>query len=188
MKLMHARYLMAFFVWSCVSTSVYAQEPSPPDASATQSPPVSPAPPVEQVAPGASPQPPPPAAEAAQSEVITNSRDLEKKVASRVKAPFMLPNHIYMKLKRRQGDAEGEGFVDESVEPQRRWSLRHYNLVGIIWNVSRPKAMITDKNGTLFMFYVGDKIGNNEGQITAIHNGEVVVREKGSEIKMRLGQ
>lgn len=124
----------------------------------------------------------------AQSGVITNSRDLDKKVAGRVKAPFMLPNHIYIKLKRKQGNIEGEGFVDESVEPQRRWALRNYTLVGIIWNVSRPKAMITDKQGALHMFYVKDKIGNNEGQITAIHNGEVVISEKGSETRLRLGR
>lgn len=188
MRLIHCRHLGAVIAGIAFAVGVYAQEPSAPAAIPAPATPPSqemPAPPNNQVPP---PSPPPPAGDQPQSDVITNSRDLDKRVANRVKAPFMLPNHIYIKLKRKQGDAEGEGFVDESVEPQRRWSLRNYNLVGIIWNVSRPKAMITDKNGFLHMFYVGDKIGNNEGQITAIHNGEVVIREKGGEIRMRLGQ
>lgn len=119
--------------------------------------------------------------------LITNSGDLEKKVASRVKDPFMLPNHLYIRIKKKMGNVEGEGFVDEGVEPQRRWALKYYRLVGIIWNVDSPKAMITDKQNTLHMFRVNDKIGNNEGQITEIHNGEVVVRERGNEIRLRLG-
>ncbi|AGH94976.1 pilus assembly protein PilP [Pseudobdellovibrio exovorus] len=123
----------------------------------------------------------------ADPNLITNSRDLDKKVATRVKDPFMLPNHLYVKIKKKLGNAEGaEGFVDESVEPQRRWAIRHYKLVGIIWNVSQPKAMITDKDNTLHMFLVKDKIGNNEGQITAIRDGEVVINEKGSEIRLKL--
>lgn len=126
---------------------------------------------------------PPPA----DPNLITNSRDLDKKVATRVKDPFMLPNHLYVRIKKKLGNAEGgEGFVDESVEPQRRWAIRHYKLVGIIWNVSQPKAMITDRENTLHMFMIKDRIGNNEGQITAIRDGEVVINEKGSEIRLKL--
>lgn len=131
---------------------------------------------------GAPPMPPP----IIDPNLITNSRDLEKKVATRVKDPFMLPNHLYMRIKRKLGNEEGEGFVDESVEPQRRWALRYYKLVGIIWNVNQPKAMITDKDNVLHMFLVKDRIGNNEGQITAIRDGEVVVTEKGVEVRLRL--
>ena len=115
-----------------------------------------------------------------------NSRDLEQKIAGRVKDPFMLPNHLYMKIKRKLGDIQGEGYIDESVEPQRRWALKRYKLVAIIWAVKRPKAMITDAKQDMHMFYVNDKIGNSEGVITAISNGEITVNEKGTESKLKM--
>mgnify|MGYP001552372772 CR=1 FL=1 len=118
--------------------------------------------------------------------VISNSKDLEKRMAGRMKDPFMLPNHVYAKLKKRQSDTLGEGFVDESVDPQRRWALKFYSLVAIIWNVKKPKAMIKDRKGQVHLFFVNDSIGNNGGRITAIHDGEVVVMEKGTEVKLRL--
>lgn len=121
-----------------------------------------------------------------QSVGTNNSRELEQKLAGRIKDPFMLPNHLYMKIKRKLGDIQGEGYIDESVEPQRRWALKRYKLVAIIWNVKRPKAMITDAKQDLHMFYVNDKIGNSEGVITAISNGEVTINEKGTESKLKM--
>ena len=117
-----------------------------------------------------------------------NSRDLEKKVAARIKDPFMLPNHLYLKIKRKLGDVQGEGYVDESMPPQKRWALKRYKLVAIIWNVKNPKAMINDSQGALHMFQVSDRIGNSEGIITSISNGEVVVNEKGNETKLRMSK
>lgn len=121
-----------------------------------------------------------------QSVGTNNSKELEQKLAGRVKDPFMLPNHLYMKIKRKLGDIQGEGYIDESVEPQRRWALKRYKLVAIIWNVKRPKAMITDAKQDLHMFYVNDRIGNSEGIITGISNGEVTVNEKGTESKLKM--
>lgn len=121
-----------------------------------------------------------------QSVGTNNSRELEQRIAGRIKDPFMLPNHLYMKIKRKLGDIQGEGYIDESVEPQRRWALKRYKLVAIIWNVKRPKAMITDAKQELHMFYVNDKIGNSEGVITGISNGEVTINEKGTESKLKM--
>ena len=98
----------------------------------------------------------------------------------------MLPNHLYMKIKRKLGDIQGEGYIDESVEPQRRWALKRYKLVAIIWNVKRPKAMIIDAKAELHMFYLNDRIGNSEGVISGISNGEVTVNEKGTESKLKM--
>lgn len=100
----------------------------------------------------------------------------------------MLPGHLYLKIKRKLGDVQGEGYVDESVEPQRRWALKRYKLVAIIWNVKKPKAMILDLQNNMHMFYVNDRIGNGEGVITSIGNGEVVVDEKGNETRMKMNK
>lgn len=121
-----------------------------------------------------------------QSVGTNNSRELEQRIAGRIKDPFMLPNHLYMKIKRKLGDIQGEGYIDESVEPQRRWALKRYQLVAIIWNVKRPKAMITDAQQNLHMFYVNDRIGNSDGVITGISNGEVTINEKGTESRLKM--
>lgn len=142
---------------------------------------------VPNVFPGVKPPAPPKAGPYTQTETgPNNSKELEKKVAVRIKDPFMLPNHLYMKIKKKLGDVQGEGYVDESVEPQRRWALRHYKLIAIIWNVKKPKAMITDKQNNLHIFHVNDYIGNNEGIIKSIGNGAVFVDEKGIEARMKI--
>jgi len=117
---------------------------------------------------------------------VFNSKDLEKKIATRVKHPFMLPNQLFLKIKKKMGDTQGEGYVDESVVPQKRWAVKYYKLVAIIWNVKKPKAMITDRESNIHVFYMNDHIGNNEGIITAIRSGEVVIKEKGAEIKLKM--
>lgn len=121
-----------------------------------------------------------------QSIGTNNSKELEQRISGRMKDPFMLPNHLYMKIKRKLGDIQGEGYIDESVEPQRRWALKRYKLVAIIWNVKRPKAMIIDAKAELHMFYLNDRIGNSEGVISGISNGEVTVNEKGTESKLKM--
>jgi Tfp pilus assembly protein PilP len=122
-----------------------------------------------------------------QSQItVFNSKDLEKKIATRVKHPFMLPNQLFLKIKKKLGDTQGEGYVDESVVPQKRWAVKYYKLVAIIWNVKKPKAMITDRVKNIHVFYMNDHIGNNEGIITAIRSGEVVIKEKEAEIKLKM--
>lgn len=115
-----------------------------------------------------------------------SSKEIENKLKDRVKDPFTLPNHLYLTLKKKLGDAGGEGYVDESVEPQRRWALKYYRLMAIIWNVKNPKAMITDKKQTFHMFQVGDKIGNGGAVITSIGNGQVGVLEKEKETVLKM--
>lgn len=120
--------------------------------------------------------------------LVNNSKELEKRVAERIKDPFMIPNHLFLKIKIKQGNVAGEGYVDESVEPQVRWALKHYKLVAIIWNVKKPKAMITDLENKLHMFHLKDRIGNGDGVIRSIGNGEVIVDEKGTETKFKMSR
>lgn len=115
---------------------------------------------------------------------VNNSKELEKKILGRTKDPFMLPNHLYLKIKRKLGDIQGEGYIDEGVAPQLRWALKRYKLIAIIWNVKRPKAIIADQKEDTHLFYLNDRIGNNEGVITSINDGEVLVNEKGTETRL----
>lgn len=106
----------------------------------------------------------------------------------RKKSPFMIPNELYKRIKKNQAVkvVTSDGSVDDSVEVRRRWPLNVYRLVGVLWNVKKPKALIRDKDGTVNVYKVRDYIANAEGYVAEINNGEVIVVERGAEIKLKL--
>ena len=77
-------------------------------------------------------------------------------------------------------------YIDARIEPIRRFPLRNYTLVGIIFDVESPKAMIKDPEGNMHMVSKNQRIGNQEGVIEAIERGEVKVEEKGKQLSIRL--
>lgn len=77
-------------------------------------------------------------------------------------------------------------YIDSRIEPIRRWPLRSYRLVAIIFDVENPKAMIKDPEGTMHLVSRSQRIGNQEGVITAIERGEVKVEEKEKIVPIRL--
>lgn len=58
-----------------------------------------------------------------------------------------------------------------------RWSLDELQLTGIIWGVTKPKAMIKDPSGKVHIVGKDTKVGFNEGYIAVIREGEIVVVE-----------
>lgn len=115
--------------------------------------------------------------------------ELEKKVSERVKDPFMIPNDIYLMIKQKLLETAldtDKSKVDDTLHPKWRWPLRFYKLVAVIWNVSKPKAMITDRDRNMHMYYVGDEIGNRGGVITSIEDGYVNVIEEDREYKLSM--
>ncbi|MGE5218791.1 MAG: pilus assembly protein PilP [Chloroflexota bacterium] len=65
----------------------------------------------------------------------------------------------------------------ENLSPLERFDLSQLKLVGIIWDIKEPRAMVEDSAGLGYVVKVGTPIGNNEGKIKAIHHNEVVVEE-----------
>jgi type IV pilus assembly protein PilP len=63
------------------------------------------------------------------------------------------------------------------VLPLQRFSLDQLQLIGIIWDVAHPRAMLKDPQGKIHMLGPNAKIGNQNGYIAAIREGEVVVIE-----------
>jgi len=57
------------------------------------------------------------------------------------------------------------------------YSLKQYRLVGIIWNVNNPKAMFEDPKNKVHNVKLNQRIGNKQGYVSAIREGEVVVVE-----------
>ncbi|NUN06125.1 MAG: pilus assembly protein PilP [Bdellovibrio sp.] len=70
-------------------------------------------------------------------------------------------------------DATGQS----TLEPLQRWEIERLKVVGILWDVRTPRAMVRDPDGAVFTVVKNSKLGRNEGFVVAIREGEVVVME-----------
>ncbi len=70
-----------------------------------------------------------------------------------------------------------EGAYHGPFLPLQRFNLTDLKLTAIIWDVSRPKAMIIDPDQKVHIVGPNTKIGKNNGYIAAIREGEIVVVE-----------
>lgn len=61
--------------------------------------------------------------------------------------------------------------------PLQRFNLEELRLTGIIWNVSKPKAILKDPSGNIHVVTTNSKIGSRNGYVAAIREGEIVVVE-----------
>lgn len=61
--------------------------------------------------------------------------------------------------------------------PLERYDLGELKLVGILWDVVSPKAMIIDPQGDVHILGKDDRVGRKRGYIAVIREGEVVVVE-----------
>ena len=63
------------------------------------------------------------------------------------------------------------------LSPLERRELGLLKLVGIVWDVKEPRAMIEDTAGLGYTIQVGTPIGVSDGRVKAIHRNQVVVEE-----------
>lgn len=71
---------------------------------------------------------------------------------------------------------EGEGPA-RALTPAQRFALEELRLVGVMWDVRDPKAMFMDPDEEVLVLGRDESIGNRNGYIAAIREGEVVVVE-----------
>lgn len=69
------------------------------------------------------------------------------------------------------------GNVHGPLLPLQKFELSQLALVGIIWDVKRPKAMIKDPTGITHVVGTNTKVGPHNGYIAVIREGEMVVVE-----------
>ena len=101
--------------------------------------------------------------------------------------PFRLPQYLILKIKEKAMVTKVEAVgIDDSVDPVRRWPLSAYQLVGIISDVKRPKAMFLDKQNGIHMLHTKERLGSGGGVISEINSGEVVVIENKTPLKLKL--
>jgi type IV pilus assembly protein PilP len=65
----------------------------------------------------------------------------------------------------------------QNLSPLERYELGQLRLVGIVWHVKEPNAMVEDSVGLGYVIKVGTPIGANEGKVKAIKPNEVVIEE-----------
>jgi type IV pilus assembly protein PilP len=65
----------------------------------------------------------------------------------------------------------------ETLSPLERYELGQLKLVGIVWHVKQPSAMIEDSAGFGYVVRVGTPIGPNDGKIKAIQPEQIIVEE-----------
>ena len=65
----------------------------------------------------------------------------------------------------------------DNLSPLERFELGQLKVVGIVWDVKEPRAMIEDSAGLGYTILVGTPIGASEGRVKGIHRDQVVVEE-----------
>lgn len=83
----------------------------------------------------------------------------------------------------------------ENLSPLERVEVSQLKLVGIIWDIPEPRAMVEDSAGLGYVIKIGTPIGRNDGTVKVIAPKEVVVEEnffdfygakKSREVKLKL--
>ncbi len=75
-------------------------------------------------------------------------------------------------------DPNKEEKVIEITDPLLKHEVERYNVLGIMWDVARPRALLKDPEGKTHMVFIGTRLGRNGGVIQTMREGEVVVAEK----------
>lgn len=69
---------------------------------------------------------------------------------------------------------------EENLSPLQQVNLSQLKLVGIVWKIDEPKAMVEDSTGLGYVIKLGTPIGEcqYDGKVKAIRPSEIVIEEK----------
>jgi type IV pilus assembly protein PilP len=65
----------------------------------------------------------------------------------------------------------------ESLSPLERYELGQLKLVGVIWDIKQPNAIVEDAAGLGYVVKIGTPIGSNEGKVKSIQPARLVIEE-----------
>lgn len=65
----------------------------------------------------------------------------------------------------------------EVADPLLKFDLNALEVIGILWDVKKPKAIVKDPDGNTYSVFKNSKIGRADGFVAAIRDGEIVVIE-----------
>ena len=78
---------------------------------------------------------------------------------------------VWEYMKREFADSASRG-------PLEQYDLAQLELVGVVWDVGRARALVQDPSGMSYVVAAGARMGKNEGLVTRIDDNLVVVRER----------
>jgi hypothetical protein len=61
--------------------------------------------------------------------------------------------------------------------PLERFDIGQLRIVGIVWDIKEPRAIIEDSAGLGYTVKVGTPIGSNDGRVKVIRRDQIVVEE-----------
>ncbi|MBX3035024.1 MAG: pilus assembly protein PilP [Bdellovibrionaceae bacterium] len=64
-----------------------------------------------------------------------------------------------------------------AIEPLQKYDLDQLTLIGILWDVRQPRALIRDSDNNFHTIVKNTKLGRYNGYVAAIREGEIVVVE-----------
>lgn len=74
-----------------------------------------------------------------------------------------------------------EGLSDKE-HPITDYELSEFTLLGTVWDIAKPMGMFKGPGDKRYVVRVGDRIGRNNGVVTSIDKGEVMVKEMYTDI------
>jgi len=70
----------------------------------------------------------------------------------------------------------------ENLSPLERLDLGQLKIVGIVWDIKEPRAMVEDTSGLGYTVKVGTPIGSNDGKVKAIHRNQIIIEEISADV------
>lgn len=67
--------------------------------------------------------------------------------------------------------------VYDAKDPLQSFEIREYRLVGVLWNVKDPKAMVSTPDGKIWTIRQKNRLGREGCIVAAIRESEIVVAE-----------
>ena len=166
-----------------VAAQAQAQQPAVPEPAAQQAPasPQAAAPPDQEEAPQVA------AAQAAaapseddkffQIEDVSLNPFVYDSSQSR-RDPFRSPRSKSRRIAATVEGEDGGGPENTVLLPLQQFDVSELRLIGIIWGVDEPQAMVMDPKNTTHMIRVDQRVGRNSGYVSSIRENEVVVIEQ----------
>jgi Tfp pilus assembly protein PilP len=65
----------------------------------------------------------------------------------------------------------------ENLSPLERLDIGQLRIVGIVWDVKEPRAIVEDSSGLGYTVKVGTPIGSNDGRVRVIRRDQIIVEE-----------
>lgn len=65
----------------------------------------------------------------------------------------------------------------DNLSPLERFEIGQLKLVGVVWDVSHPTALVEDSSGLGYTVRIGTPIGANDGKVKAIAPHGIIIEE-----------